>query len=88
MLIPLIMYFQCRYLNRCAGREEFTQLRKYLNIKEQPEIEAGKIEPLKKAIVGLQEQLAEQRLITNTISEENVRTKRIREIAALARFHS
>jgi hypothetical protein len=27
-------------LNRCAGREEFTQLKKYLNIKEQPEIEA------------------------------------------------
>jgi hypothetical protein len=40
-------------LNRCAGREEFTQLKKYLNIKEQSEIEAGKIEPLKKAIVGL-----------------------------------
>jgi hypothetical protein len=60
-------------LNRCAGREKFTQLKKYLNTKEQPEIEAGKIEPLKKAIVVLQEQLAEQRLITNTISEENVR---------------
>jgi hypothetical protein len=40
-------------LNRCAGREEFTQLKKYLNIKEQPEIEAGKIESLKKALVGL-----------------------------------
>ena len=48
-------------------------IKKYLTTKEQPEIEAGKIEPLKKAIVGLQEQLAEQRLITNTISEENVR---------------
>jgi integrase len=63
------------YLTTVHLREKFVQLKRYLSIQEQPKVETEKIESLKKAIISLQEQLAEQRLITDTISEENITMK-------------
>jgi hypothetical protein len=42
---------------------------------EQPRSEIEKIDSLKNAIKGLQEELTRQKLITETISEENIKTK-------------
>lgn len=64
------------YLTTVNLRQKFVQLKRFLNIKEQPMLETEKLEPLKKAINMLQEELTQQRLITETISEENVRTKK------------
>jgi integrase len=64
------------YLTTVHLREKFIQLKKFLAIQQQPKIETEKIESLKNAINKLQEDLTQQRLITETISEENVRTKK------------
>lgn len=64
------------YLTTVHLREKFIQLKRFLAIREQPKIEAEKIESLKSAINKLQEELTQQKLITETISEENVRTKK------------
>jgi len=64
------------YLTTVHLREKFIQLKRFLAIQEQPKIEMEKIESLKNAINKLQEDLTQQRLITETISEENVRTKK------------
>jgi len=63
------------YLTTVNLRQKFTQLKKFLTIKEQPKVETEKIESLKSAINKLQEELTQQRIITDTISEENIRTK-------------
>jgi hypothetical protein len=64
------------YLTTVHLKEKFIQLKRFLAIQEQPKIETEKIESLKNAINRLQEDLTQQRLITETISEENVRTKK------------
>lgn len=64
------------YLTTVHLREKFIQLKRFLAIKEQPKIEAEKIESLKSAINKLQEDLTEQKVITETISEENVKVKK------------
>jgi len=64
------------YLTTVHLREKFLQLKRFLAIKEQPKIEAEKIESLKSAINKLQEDLMQQKVITDTISEENVKVKK------------
>jgi len=64
------------YLTTVHLREKFMQLKRFLAIQEQPKMEIEKIEALKNAVNRLQEDLTQQRLITETISEENVRTKK------------
>jgi integrase len=64
------------YLTTIHLREKFLQLKKFLSITEQPRIEAEKIESLKSAINKLQEELTQQKVITDTISEENVKVKK------------
>jgi ribosome assembly protein YihI (activator of Der GTPase) len=64
------------YLTTVHLREKFLQLKRFLAIKEQPKIEAEKIESLKSAINKLQEDLTQQKVITDTISEENVKVKK------------
>jgi len=64
------------YLTVVQLREKFIQLKKFLTIKEQPRVEADKIESLKGAVNKLQEELTQQKLITDTISEENVKIKK------------
>jgi site-specific recombinase XerD len=63
------------YLTTVKLREKFIQLKRFLSISEQPGIEVGKLESLKKAISKLQEDLTVQKTITETVSEENIKLK-------------
>jgi hypothetical protein len=64
------------YLTTVNLRQKFVQLKRFLTIKEQPKAEAEKVESLKTAINKLQEELTQQRTITETISEENINIKK------------
>jgi len=64
------------YLTTVNLRQKFVQLKKFLTIKEQPKAEAEKVESLKSAINKLQEDLTQQRTITETISQENINIKK------------
>ena len=63
------------YLTTVNLRQKFGQLKKFLTIEEQPKVETEKIDSLKDAVTKLQEDLTRQKLITETISEENIKTK-------------
>lgn len=63
------------YLTTVNLQQKFIQLKKFQTIKEQPKVETAKVESLKSAVNNLQEELTQQKLITDTISEENIRTK-------------
>jgi integrase len=63
------------YLTTVNLRQKFIQLKKFLTIREQPKVETEKIESLKSAISKLQEELTQQKLITDTISEGNITIK-------------
>jgi len=63
------------YLTTVNLRQKFIQLKKFLTIGEQPRVEAEKVESLKSAINKLQEELTQQKLITDTISEGNITIK-------------
>jgi site-specific recombinase XerD len=64
------------YLTTVHLREKFIQLKRFLAIQEQPKIETEKLESLRNVVNKLQEDLTQQRLITDTISQENVRVKK------------
>jgi len=64
------------YLTTVHLREKFIQLKRFLAIQEQPKIETEKLESLKNIVNKLQEDLTQQRMITDTISQENVRVKK------------
>ena len=63
------------YLTTINLRKKFVQLKNFQTIKQQPKVEVQTIETLKKAVIKLQEDLRTQTTITNTISEENQKTK-------------
>jgi integrase len=63
------------YLTTVNLRQKFIQLKKFLTISEQPRVEAERVESLKSAISRLQEELTQQKLITDTISEGNISIK-------------
>lgn len=60
------------YLTTVKLRAKFIQLKKFLIIKEQPQIEKINIDQLKLAINKLQEEITIQKTIINTISEANL----------------
>jgi integrase len=64
------------YLTVVKLREKFLQLKKFLTINQQPKVETEKIESLKKAINKLQEDLTAQKIISETVSEENKKLKK------------
>ena len=64
------------YLTVVNLKAKFIQIKKFLTIKEQPNLEIEKIEPLKNAINKLQSDLTEQKTITDVISEENQKIKK------------
>jgi integrase len=64
------------YLTTVNLKQKFLQLKRFLTIQEQPRVENEKLESLKSAVNKLQEELTQQKLITDTISEENVKAKR------------
>ena len=75
------------YLTTVNLRKKFTQLKRFQTIKEQPKEETEKIESLKNAINKLQEELTQQKLITDTISQENIRTKQeLKKLQPLVEF--
>jgi site-specific recombinase XerD len=74
------------YLTTVKLRELFIQLKRFLSINEQPQIETEKIESLKKAINKLQEDLTVQKTITDTVSERNLKLQT--EIEALTKGQS
>jgi integrase len=75
------------YLTTVKLRQHFIQLKKFQSIKEQPRVETEKIESLKNAVNKLQEELTRQKLITDTISEENIRTKQeLKKLQPLVEF--
>jgi site-specific recombinase XerD len=63
------------YLTTVNLRQKFLQVKKFLTIREQPKAETENIEALRSAINKLQEDLTQQKLITETISQENIKTK-------------
>jgi len=75
------------YLTTVNLRQRFVQLKKFQSIKEQPKVETEKIESLKNAVNGLQEELTRQKVIIDAISEENIRTKEeLRKLQPLVEF--
>ena len=64
------------YLTTVNLRQKFLHLKKFLTIREQPKTETKDIEALKSAINSLQEGLTQQKMITEVISEENLRIKK------------
>ncbi|HVP15756.1 MAG TPA: tyrosine-type recombinase/integrase [candidate division Zixibacteria bacterium] len=69
------------YLTVVNLKQKFLQLKRFLTIQEQPKVETEKLETLKSAVAKLQEELTQQKVITDTVSEENVKTKQ--ELSAL-----
>jgi hypothetical protein len=63
------------YLTTVKLRQHFFQLKRFLTINQQPKIETEKVESLKKAVNKLQEDLSTQKIIAETISEENRKLK-------------
>jgi hypothetical protein len=59
------------YLTTVKLRQHFIQLKKFLTIDVQPQVEEEKVGSLKKAISRLQEDLITQKLVAETLSEEN-----------------
>jgi len=75
------------YLTTVNLRKKFRQLKRFQSIKEQPRLETEKLESFKIAINKLQEELTRQKLITDTISEENIRTKQeLKKLQPLVEF--
>jgi site-specific recombinase XerD len=64
------------YLGTVNLREKFKQIKKFLAITETTKEEAERLDSLKNAVNELQEQLTEQRLVTQVVSEENLSLKK------------
>jgi len=64
------------YLTTVHLRKKFIQLKKFLTINEQPKVETEKVEALKSIVTKLQQELSEQKLITQTITEESLKIKK------------
>lgn len=63
------------YLTTVKLRQHFIQLKKFLTIDVQPKIEEEKVDSLRKAVTRLQEDLNTQKIISETLSEENQKLK-------------
>ncbi|HJW97938.1 MAG TPA: tyrosine-type recombinase/integrase [Candidatus Bathyarchaeia archaeon] len=75
------------YLTTVNLRQKFILLKKFLAINEQPKIETQKLEILESAVCKLQEELTQQKQITESISKENVKTKEeLRKLQPLVEF--
>jgi integrase len=61
------------YLTTVKLRQHFIQLKKFLSINEQTQIETKKIESFEKTINHLQEQLTSQKIINETVTKKNLR---------------
>jgi integrase len=64
------------YLTTVKLREKFIQLKKFLAIKQSPEIEGQKIEKLSSAVVKLAEELEQQKVLSQAVTSENLKIRR------------
>jgi site-specific recombinase XerD len=75
------------YLTTVNLRKQFIKLKKFLTITEQPTTDTTKLESLEGAVNRLQEELTQQKQITETISKENLKTKEeLRKLQPLIEF--
>jgi integrase len=75
------------YLTTVNLRKQFIKLKKFLTIAEQPTVNTTKLESLEGAVNKLQEELTQQKQITETISKENLKTKEeLRKLQPLIEF--
>jgi hypothetical protein len=63
------------YLTTVKLRKKFIQLKKFHTIQPKQTVETETIESLKSDVVKLQEELTQQKRITDTIAEENLKIK-------------
>ena len=63
------------YLTTINLRAKFIQLKKFLSITKTPKIDTDQLEALKDAVTNLQEDLTRQKLITDTITQDNLKVK-------------
>jgi hypothetical protein len=63
------------YLTTVKLRKHFIQLKKFLTLNVQPRVEEEKVDLLRKAVSRLQEDLSSQKIISETLSEENQKLK-------------
>ena len=63
------------YLTTVNLRAKFIQLKKFLSINKKPTINTDQLEALRDVVTNLQEDLTRQKLITDTITKNNLKTK-------------
>lgn len=63
------------YLTTVQLREKFIQLKRFLSISEEPKAKTKELEELKGILVDLQEKFTREKIITDTISKENLKIK-------------
>jgi integrase len=63
------------YLTTVRLREKFMQLKKFLRIRQGVKSENANLEALKSVVSKLQEDLTQQQLITQTVTEENIKIR-------------
>jgi integrase len=64
------------YLTTVKLREKFIQLKKFLAIKQSPEIEGQQIEKLSSAVAKLAEELEQQKVMSQAVTSENLKIRR------------
>jgi integrase len=75
------------YLTTVNLRKKFIQLKRFQTIKEQPKIDTNKIDSLQRVVSSLQEELTKQKLIIDSLSQENIKTKeKLRNLEPFVEF--
>jgi hypothetical protein len=64
------------YLTTVKLREKFIQLKKFLTIKQSPEIESQQIEKLSTLVAKLAEELDQQKLVSQAVTNENLKIRK------------
>ena len=64
------------YLTTVKLREKFIQLKKFLTIKQSPEIESQQIEKLSTLVAKLAEELDQQKLVSQAVTNDNLKIKK------------
>jgi site-specific recombinase XerD len=64
------------YLTTVKLKEKFIQLKKFLTIKQSPEVESGQIEKLGSLMAKLAEELEQQKTVTQAVTGENLKIRR------------
>jgi integrase len=64
------------YLTTVKLREKFIQLKKFLTIRQSPEIENLEVEKLSTLVAKLAEELGQQKLVSQAVTNENLKIRR------------